>query len=920
MSDEKKLSEENRDKNDEKLKLLEEKPIESKDEENYCIFFPHEKVLTNLENIISKDVTIKNKTILLTGRWGTGKTSILNLLKKETPEKIYIGYDAWITTPDMLLREFLHEFFEKTGNSGLSEEINTVEKKANNILSIKILITAFFIYLGYRVVEKLVSFFLDSNIFCIIFISIVILIIIFYFKESLTKFIDKYKSSFANLLSKISYKSSHYTEFVECADITPRKMKKLLKEYKDKKEKNVVIIVDNLDRLSTDQQRVYIDALYTFNKTLKDVGIDICTIIAIDKTVFSEHKSIKLSYFDKISPYEVSLPELDYKTVNLYFKTILRENIPFIASSNNEDTSLYFLINVDRYLNSLIDVYSYFVKADYPKVITEKYPLAKDYGCLNTPRLIKKVYNQTVLLYNNWSELKINEALLFQVCFFVACSNVFNQEKHLQYIIEIIEDNKRSFNPLSQGKDKAEEVKIEKEKISRISSLLGAEQQRLLIITILSNKTFPTENEIFALCSKQSFSEYLEEYIDTFSLNAVELQENIRGALLKYKYPNSVQLGLDYITTLRIICEKNGKNFDIFTNNFANSLLKKIFNNDEYRNETYYLGVTIKTLMLLYINSSNKEEYQNKLYEVLEKFIENSIQPDYDNRGKSLFIILEYFNGHIQYFDEYEKLHDIVREYLIYLIGGKSYSFGNNEQGVGFSSQTMGIRDAFSVFRELSSELRSKIWKLIPKAKIGDYINELTHRAEDVNKKTDSEFKKNNEDLYRLLLELYIFRPDIHKSEELKSLFTSCYEYDSTNEFIKVLLLMEKHHSKKIFIDTENKLSTIQPDNESNYIFYLIYTTRHNFDSKFYKNLLEKIAEVILMKQHYDFSGAWITTPIYKYLYKNYKKDLTLILQDIKENYRETCYPGISVDSNEASELAKFIKGIINPELKHILL
>ncbi len=865
----------------EKLKLLEEIPITKEADVNYCTFFPHNKIVDSLEEMLSKDNTVKNKTILLTGRWGTGKTSILNLLKESQSDKTYIEYDAWITTPDMILREFLHDFFDKTSTSKLIiDKINTVEKKEKTILPLTLLAGATVLYFGN-------SEFLDEPIkqytYYIILVVILMFIITLLLEKTNFKWINK-------LLSKLSYKSKHSTEYAESTDITPRKMKDLLNEYKKDENKNseIVIIIDNLDRLSEDQQKNYIDALYTFDNALKYAHIKVTTIIAIDKAVFLKPEPINISYFDKISPYEISLPELDERTVNLYFRTILSNPVFFATSLENND------IYLD--LDLLIETYEYFKNASYPKLITEKHPLLEDYERLSTPRFVKKVYNQTVILYNNWIDTPINGWECFKTCFLVACSRVFNQEQQLSSLIAFLLNDKdyltKHINgiPWGWGKQINEDMKI--------TVKLFTKHNALLTQTILSGKTIPTKAELLNLCANPLFAGYLEDYINTFGLNSTELQDNIRDTLLSYEYPKNARLGLDYITSLRLICKKNGNNFDIFTDTFSSSLLTRVFDNDNHNNTKYFSNDTISTLMLLYIRSSNKEKYQDTLYNLLKTFVKKQLytsnKSEYDNRGYALFIILKYFNNQVEYFNDYKKLHNLVKQHLVCLIKD-NYCIPNKD---GFSS---GGGPSYTHFITLSADLRSQIWKLIPIDSIRDCINGI-------------ENKDNNEDSCKLLLDLYIAHPDIHKSEELQNLFKNCYKNDSINYFIKVLLLMEKEEKSKIFIDTNNTLLTIQPDSDENYIFYLINTKTPKFTEKLYKDLLEKIADVLIMKQRYDFSGAWLTTPIYKYLYKNYRYELGLILQDIRTNYRDTCYPSISGDSNEAYELAAFIRGIIHQE------
>ena len=856
----------------EKLELLKETPIEERKDENYCSFFPHKKVVDSLEAMLSKDNTVKNKTILLTGRWGTGKSSILNLLKERQSDKTYIEYDAWITTPDMILREFLHIFFKETNNQELSKQINTVEKEVSNILTVKnSILTISLVFIG-MMANELIS---SPIIMCIVILIIIIGVYWCYNNPDKIKSIDK-------KLATIAYKPKHSTEYAECADITPRKMNALLKEYKND-NKDIIIIVDNLDRLSEEQQKNYIDALYTFDKALKDTHIKVTTIIAIDKAVFLNHKSINISYFDKISPYEISLPELDFRTVNLYFKTILRNNIHFINSMDNND----------QYMDLLIDTYTYFKNGNYPDFMVKKYPSLEYNEYLSTPRLVKKVYNQTVILYNNWIDTLTDSKECLKTCFLVACSRVFNQEQPLSYQIEQIlisnDSSAERLNPLVLGVQ-------EKNKDGQIITVPLFDKHNFFIAQIiLTGETIPSIEKIKELCSKSSFKEYLENYINTFGLNSPDLQKMIRGALLEYKSPKNIDLGLSQITTLRIICEKRAENYSIFTDSFCSKLLKEIFADNNYLINLNHSELTIETLILLFIHSLKKEDYQNKLHKILENYIMNynSYLRFYrlENQGKALFTILKYFNRSIESFDNYHKLHDLVKEYLIKLITLKTYpSDGQVKEQSGISGPA---DDGYSSFRKLSSELRASIWKLIPADKIGEYINGIQCRDNGVspaNKaiSTNKAMNPNNKkDLCTLLLDLYMFRTDIHNSKELSSLFQICHHNDPKNYCLIIILLMEKEYSRKSFTDIGNMLATITPNTYENYCYVLINTKKLSFSEEFYKNLLNKIAEIILENETDSSIEGWFNNPISIFLYTEHKEDFKILLEDIMNNYKE---------------------------------
>ncbi|MCZ9892178.1 hypothetical protein OFS07_03280 [Brachyspira hyodysenteriae] len=114
-------------------------------------------------------------------------------------------------------------------------------------------------------------------------------------------------------------------------DFTPYQFEKFIKDfYKlysdffDKKD--IVIAVDNIDRLSKEEEEKFISSLYTFMDCMQKKSNNINTwfILAIDKkSIGKNDNNVDNSFYDKLSPYEESIPEMNKDIVNdFYFNKI----------------------------------------------------------------------------------------------------------------------------------------------------------------------------------------------------------------------------------------------------------------------------------------------------------------------------------------------------------------------------------------------------------------------------------------------------------------------------------------------------------------------------------------------------------------------------------------------------------------------
>mgnify|MGYP004479059491 CR=1 FL=1 len=345
------------------IKLLDESPAEELSDS-----LPHEQTCNSILNIINNNnKNVLRKVILLSGVRGAGKTTIIQkLIKENKKDKVFITIDAWNAPEDVLKKEFLRSLYrnilleeDKISESPkLLKKIwfhvlyKCVDRKIKNIDIIhkekypKVTILNMLIYtliLGLiiydislktisgkivNLINKIISIFKDiismSEYLGYILSASAIFIIIF--------LIFEFRNNIIKILFPFLYGSSdNYSEYEEGKDLTPYQFEQFIKDFYELYleffgEKDIVIAVDNIDRLSKDEEEKFISSLYTFIECMhkgdnkEDNNINTWFILAVDKkSIGKNNSSVDTSFYDKLSPYEVTIPEMNGNMINNFF-------------------------------------------------------------------------------------------------------------------------------------------------------------------------------------------------------------------------------------------------------------------------------------------------------------------------------------------------------------------------------------------------------------------------------------------------------------------------------------------------------------------------------------------------------------------------------------------------------------------------
>ena len=302
-----------------KPKFISDKPAD----EN---FFGNNDSFTLIKNRIIniiKENQLYNKVIALSGKWGAGKNTIINMIKKEEKDIKVIEFDTLSLYNEHIKKSFLinlaneleiKETCKELEKSELEKSISGAVKKTTKktgdklYTSTKLIILVIFVYIIHMPIYKIVSYLGDMlNIFhhsyykmCNLIISILLSIFILFLMSILLFFSRTRKNSETdkknkdnkkeenNLCKKINngidsiidvvfpfINSSLQTEETsseetETGDITSSDFKKyykyIVEQYYKKEDhcKSIAIVVDNFDRIETEKIKNILYDLYLF--------------------------------------------------------------------------------------------------------------------------------------------------------------------------------------------------------------------------------------------------------------------------------------------------------------------------------------------------------------------------------------------------------------------------------------------------------------------------------------------------------------------------------------------------------------------------------------------------------------------------------------------------------------------------------
>lgn len=390
---------------------LMDKPIDdiNKDE------FDHKCIVGEIVNNIKNNKPPYN--IALVGKWGTGKSSILDCVQRELENEKDSKYlitkiNAWKYEKQELRKSFILEILGKLPHSNKNERslINQIKELLDNALQINGEETNENLTINWKkilkeVTEKLLVIFIPILIMFMAFLIITDIVLniknvmitdyngirldicgsfaVAILIEIIALFKDVIDSKkIFNITVKENTKDSNFYE---------EQMKKAIEGYKkkNKKFKALVCIVEDIDRLNADKMVEAISALKSF------IGIDdIIFIVPYDtnilSTVLEKWKNNKIS-----GNYEVLEGELVLNKL-FQFKIYMPELI-------QEDMYEYSKNLIDKENNKIYDLFP-----NKEIIIDDVLPILM-YEGVTTPREAKQLINSFITKYNIAIRRKIIE-------------------------------------------------------------------------------------------------------------------------------------------------------------------------------------------------------------------------------------------------------------------------------------------------------------------------------------------------------------------------------------------------------------------------------------------------------------------------------------------------------------------------------
>ena len=595
-------------------KFLSDKPSNNNSFGNNTTFTINKSILSKIINDNTKN---DNKIIALTGKWGAGKNTVIEMLKDDENIEV-VEFDTLSLYNEQIRRNFLFNLYHKLKinkediiSIHLDKEKSDLEnyicgnvKKSyfkSNIEFLnttKILIIIAFIFITSISIYNIFNIFENQffNKYSILFTLLAIALIIVFIFISLV-FWDKKIFSlkdiiltifpFTNIPTDLLQSS---TEETENNDITSDDFKNyyytIIESYNKKTEdkNNIALVIDNLDRIDSNKAMDIIYNLHLFMSDDKKYD-NIYFIVLIDKDKFFDKSNDKndSDFFEKIFPIRLEISGI----VNLNWRKFFEDKI--------EEAFKEFKLSKDIKMQS-ISLYEEFSLSNI------------------VPRDIiyfinKVVYNSIVLIEGN---IETDKDKNFKASILNACYSMFVEERKKVKITEE-ENSKYKYNIQKfVSKIKGDDV----DNLKNINSLLSEydkEWEKLLYQSYF--QTYKPYDALYLADLEHYMKNFTEEKISNLK-NDID-DDNIFNELLKTamnKLDNNLEIKY-WINITNTIIDYSDK---------SDSFIHIIFKKYNYK-DNIIEGIG-KILAKIYNASPKKESIISDINKILNKSLnENNI-------------------------------------------------------------------------------------------------------------------------------------------------------------------------------------------------------------------------------------------------------------------------------------------------------
>lgn len=341
-------------------------------------FFRHRDLANNIASIINNNEYKTPYNIALIGPWGIGKSSLLKFVEPQIRKKCNIFYiNAWKYEKESLKRVYLKDIYEQITEKKVTRK-TTIDKvldfikqlnnedNSTNKISIKYVIKELFKPLLYGLIFSILFALITKNVEFISNGGNYKILFNYGFFTCIFKFLNYYFQNFTQnfifpivvlllgyimteLLSKIKNSINIEIPIENCDDYEIILKKEIKKLKETTKKDKIVVIIDDLDRLSTSKIVEALDTLKSLMEIEKCIFIvpfdDTLIKNVLEKKVVSqvdsEHQTIRSELIlDKLFQFKFYLPPLVKSDIKDYTIRMIRQEAPdfpdlFTIEDNN---------------------------------------------------------------------------------------------------------------------------------------------------------------------------------------------------------------------------------------------------------------------------------------------------------------------------------------------------------------------------------------------------------------------------------------------------------------------------------------------------------------------------------------------------------------------------------------------------------
>ena len=640
------------------------------DNSNYDLIFIEEKdvdydllnrnkIIEDLFNSINYCKNRERFIISLTGKWGSGKTTILNIVKKRlNSEKIIVidNFETWkYNNEKVMLYGMFDEIIKKIGINFSTLEVKKFVNSCIAIVSAKTDVNIGYFLLDYKIIDKIklmIGEYLKKNDKRVVFIidnlertnenNILVILKTISTILSIDRFIyvlsydeDEMKDIFKNKLH-INY------DYMDKIIQLPLSVPDINQEDIDK---ICVTCIKNLllhYGISKENIEKYVPAINVFNKNIKDLRSFKRKINSICNSCFFGD-----NYLNKVDYFLIEL--IRQENIELYKD--IRRNYEYYVSEDQMDVYGYlkgsakeFNKQATKYFDDLFE--------------SSKNKEYKDILCLLFPNVEKyvktyKFYHSNVEFINESEyivprdkeqyrrsliERRIYNAKFFDLYFVKQENDFINIDSKIKEFVEWNNKNEVDENDI-------EKCKILQNKLSEILLMYKENGQRFVIETIEMYCRNINQNKVLILIYLIKFQKYMDNTLVFLGLNAKDRLEVVCAEIIRHLSEKELQqvksvIEFDYknMYFIRSIIRWLKKDNNSFEQNYNEKLYKDI----EESYKKLVQNVTINN-----INMYSKKNYSIHNIYCLMDSNEGKNQMKYINEKNIFFFLADMISNSV---------------------------------------------------------------------------------------------------------------------------------------------------------------------------------------------------------------------------------------------------------------------------------